>query len=257
MFKHHNNFFPPKDHNAKIWRYLDFTKYVSLLEKQALFFTRADKFDDLFEGVSPKTEVEYFLERSKDRPGRDEKKDRKVFLESEQKTRRDVAINCWHLSEHESVAMWKIYLKSEEGLAIQSSYNRLKDSLHAHIEDDVHIGIVNYIDYDKENLKNKLYFNFTHKRQFFEYEKELRAFIRRFHRDIENPKRELAFSEYLTLDGFLSGDYIKVDLNILVEKIVIAPTAPSWFAELVTSISAKYGLRKPVESSVISNKPYS
>ncbi len=34
----------------KIWRYLDFTKFLSYLDKKALFFTRADKLDDIFEG---------------------------------------------------------------------------------------------------------------------------------------------------------------------------------------------------------------
>ena len=40
----------PKNENAKIWRYMDFTKLVSLLEKRALFFCRSDKLGDPFEG---------------------------------------------------------------------------------------------------------------------------------------------------------------------------------------------------------------
>ena len=43
MFKEHKAYRTPKDENAKIWRYMDFTKFVSMLDKSALFFTRVDK----------------------------------------------------------------------------------------------------------------------------------------------------------------------------------------------------------------------
>jgi len=37
--------------NAQLWRYMDFTKYVSLLSSRALYFTRADQFEDTYEGA--------------------------------------------------------------------------------------------------------------------------------------------------------------------------------------------------------------
>jgi hypothetical protein len=39
----------PSDSDAKVWRYADFAKYVSMLEKGALWFTRADKLGESFE----------------------------------------------------------------------------------------------------------------------------------------------------------------------------------------------------------------
>jgi len=39
------------DINTKIWRYMDFTKFLSLLEKNAAFFCRADIIGDKFEGA--------------------------------------------------------------------------------------------------------------------------------------------------------------------------------------------------------------
>ena len=39
---------PPAD--AVLWRYMSFTKFVSLLTKKSLFFARADKLGDPFEG---------------------------------------------------------------------------------------------------------------------------------------------------------------------------------------------------------------
>ncbi len=40
---------PPE--NSQIWRYMDFTKFVSLLSSKSLYFTRSDQFEDLFEGA--------------------------------------------------------------------------------------------------------------------------------------------------------------------------------------------------------------
>ena len=37
--------------NVPLWRYQDFPKFVSLLDCGELFFTRADKFEDVFEGA--------------------------------------------------------------------------------------------------------------------------------------------------------------------------------------------------------------
>lgn len=40
---------PPAE--AKLWRFMDFPKLLSLLETRALFFTRADRLEDQFEGT--------------------------------------------------------------------------------------------------------------------------------------------------------------------------------------------------------------
>ena len=48
---------PPPD-DAVLWRYMDFTKFVSVLDKRALFFSAADKFGDPFEGSISKGTAE-------------------------------------------------------------------------------------------------------------------------------------------------------------------------------------------------------
>ena len=50
MYKEHPSFTPPCN-NAVLWRYMDFTKFISLLDTSSLFFARADKLGDLFEGT--------------------------------------------------------------------------------------------------------------------------------------------------------------------------------------------------------------
>ena len=82
--------------------------------------------------------------------------------------------NCWHLNEHESAAMWNRYSRDAAPIAIQSTFKRLRYSL----SNDINIGLINYIDYEKESVPSSNYFNyFLHKRKCFEYECELRALI--------------------------------------------------------------------------------
>src|SRR5688572_17832706 len=106
---------------------MDFTKYVAMLDGGAIYFTRADRFADPFEGTL--TRRTRFVPRA--RPD---------------ELRRRVFINCWHRNDHESAAMWRIYLKSDEGVAIQSSSRRLRDALAG--AGDVLIGEVRYLDYE-------------------------------------------------------------------------------------------------------------
>ena len=36
-----------------LWRYMSFEKFVSILKTESLFYTKAYKFEDTFEGVRP------------------------------------------------------------------------------------------------------------------------------------------------------------------------------------------------------------
>ena len=50
MYQAYKDFkIPPR--NQVLWRYLDFTKFVALLDTKALFFARIDKLEDRFEGT--------------------------------------------------------------------------------------------------------------------------------------------------------------------------------------------------------------
>lgn len=43
-----------------IWKYMNLEKFVSLLDTRSLFFTRADKFEDPYEGFTPPSVTEYY-----------------------------------------------------------------------------------------------------------------------------------------------------------------------------------------------------
>jgi hypothetical protein len=249
MYKEHSAFIQPNNEDILVWRYMDFTKFVSLLDSRRLYFTRADKFDDPFEGSWPKMNVLARMIVPDGIP--DEHKD--YFLKQmanlgaiNKKWPRFNAINCWHMNEHESAAMWRLYLKSDEGIAIQSTYSNLKKSF---IDDEsIFVGKVKYIDYELEHINSgNILEPFVHKRKSFEHEREVRCVVTKL------PRREGALD--LSIDTIDYGVNIRVDIETLVLRVFVAPSAPEWFSELVSAVISRYGYKFPVSHSRLNEEP--
>ncbi|GLQ45678.1 DUF2971 domain-containing protein [Dyella lipolytica] len=250
MNAQHPTFNPPADEDVKIWRYMDFTKLISLFDSEALFLSRADKLGDPFEGSFPLANV---LARAFV-PAQVPEEFKANFQEAmakkaitHKRVSRCVAVNCWHMNDHESAAMWKLYLKSDEGIAIRSSYRRLRDAIQH--EGPVYVGCVNYIDYQQEwfpeaNLLNP----FVYKRKSFEHERELRVVLPVF--SAASPGRE--YFEVPTIDH---GINVKVDLQVLIESVYIAPGTAKWFHDLVSSAITRYGHTFRIVQSELSQEP--
>lgn len=225
--------------DSKIWRYMDFTKFVSLLERKQLYFSLPVYFDDPFECSNTarsrlinEIRLGFFLQEDKEELREIEEK---VF----NSIRENIAINCWHINSVESAAMWKLYLKSSEGIAIQSTFGRLKDGLAPSVA-KVSIGKVQYIDYQEDTIPNgNLFYRALSKRKSFEHENELRAL----------------FMPSSLGEPFDKGVYIDIDINTLIETIYIEPTAPHWITELVQSVLSRYQLDVDVRSSSLRESP--
>ncbi len=221
-----------------IWRYVDFTKFISYLEKKALFFVRSDQLSDRYEGKFTEADANLWAEKLKP----------KTKLNMMEKS---VNISSWHINDSESAAMWEICLQSNEGVAIKSTFKRLKDSFFLHKEDNIYIGKVNYIDYSTDTIpKGNIFNSFLYKRKAFEHERELRAVILKF-----APQEEITGKHILYVDPKWFGIHVKTDLDILIDKIVVSPNVPDWFIELVRSIVKKYELYKKIEQSELSKEP--
>lgn len=140
----HAVFKQPSNSDIKLWRYMDFAKYVSLLDKSALWFSRADKLSEGFEGKMGDTfegtlslgnvaEMrEYFGNYIKEdgqllMTSEEVEVWIKVNIDSRRLPREWTYVNSWHMNERESAAMWKLYARTNEAVAIQSSYARLRD----------------------------------------------------------------------------------------------------------------------------------
>ena len=56
MSKELRGIIQPKD-DTTLWRYMSFEKFANLLATGSLFFSRADKYDDKFEGYIPESVI--------------------------------------------------------------------------------------------------------------------------------------------------------------------------------------------------------
>ncbi len=223
---------------------MDFTQFVSLASSRSLFFCRADLFKDPFEGSYAKANValrpQVYKEMSIEALG-------KMFEEIawfSKRIREWTYINCWHASEYESAAMWDLYAKTSEAVAIETTYQRLIKVL----PKNALLGLVKYIDYESEWLpEGNTFYPFTHKRKSFEHEKEVRAVIQ------ELPRNENGIE--IDKGNSLSGIIVPIALNDLITSIHVAPTAPTWIVELVAEVSIKYELSAVVKKSDLYSEP--
>ena len=241
MYKEHASFTPPPD-DATLWRHLDFTKFVSLLDRQALFFPRADKLGDHFEGSYP---VENLRLRAQafDRVSPGALSNLARFTKN---LARFTVISCWHWSTYESAAMWKIYSGERDGIAIKTDFSALKRSLTG--DEDIFAGQVEYIDYNTDIIEGQqVLAPFLAKRKAFSHEHEVRA--------IHVPFLSQGMEPDLTQDIYEVGTYFEVDLALLVKEVVVAPYAEDWFVELVQSVAARYNLGAPIRRSSLADAP--
>ena len=241
MYKTHPVFKPPAD-AAPLWRYMELSKFLALLEDQALFFARADAMADKFEGASgPAT----LVARSQ--------LDRGVAAVLTQAASFNrlmtnfTYLNCWHASKYESAAMWGLYQRDGCGLAIRSTFERLTASMQSDLF--IYAGVVEYIDYESIPIpETNGYAPYMHKRMSFEHEREVRAVIQ----DMGSGYEVYGNKKHVPL---VPGLLIPVDLEHLVESVYVAPGAEEWFAKLVEKLVRRYGYKWPVCHSDLSRDP--
>jgi hypothetical protein len=238
-----------------LWRFMDFAKFVSLLKDRALYFARADRLGDRFEGArgitARKAEwdeycLEYFREGMRNPPpGYEpqsadiiERESRRLLRDFEMIGERDVLttyVSCWHENDGESEALWRLYCPpSSAGVAIRTDSSALNENLGDN--PDIQIGRVQYIDFGKK-------FAGTHDRIFWKrkslsHEAEVRAVIKRF-----NPTEEEAV-------------LMPVDLSKLIGAVVVSPFAPPWFDDVLKEVMRRFDVHASVVSSELIAQPF-
>ncbi|CAM3756362.1 DUF2971 domain-containing protein [Flavobacterium gelidilacus] len=225
MYIKNPNIILPDDDTIIVWKYLDLSKFLDMLMSKRLFMSRSDKFEDQYEGTFSEPTYEEIKKIAANNP---------KFLDYYKSHREKVVISSWHINEYESFAMWQIFTKNNEGLAIQSTIGRLKKSLETERKTEQHIGQVNYIDYKKELIPfDDTFFPFLFKRKSFQYEREIRIIS-----DVS--------SDNLKINDGLKID---VDINQLIERIYIHPKSENWYKNLVIELVEKLGFDFTIEKS--------
>jgi hypothetical protein len=241
----------PTNKDIPIWRYMDLGKYLSMLDRGCLYFARATTLDDPFEGAPTRLMValrEHIRANRATDPALASYKDvpdgalnwGAIF----QSTVRQHFVNCWHMNEHESAAMWKLYSSSSEAVCIQSTYRRLRICL----PQCVMMGEIKYIDYETQGFPvDNGFYAITHKRSSFSHERELRAIFW----ELSGEEDAQRYKSRIEAGGLA----IEVSLSALIERVCVSPTAPSWFATLVGTMTERCGFKFPVDHSALAARP--
>jgi hypothetical protein len=239
MIVRHSPLSLPENISQTTWRYFDFTKYVDLLQTRELYFPRADLLGDPFEGSISQSSVEHRKQRFNELIDRGELspnyRDAVDEHEKGRKALRNMFISCWHMNDYESAAMWKLYLKSDEGVAIRSRVELLRNALERDPL-EIALGQVRYVDYNQDHVPwGNVLTPFIHKRRSFEHEREFRAIIWRH-------------------DGYEGeGIRIKIIPENVIEAVHVCPNSPLWFRELVESVTKRLGFDVPVVQSSLND----
>jgi hypothetical protein len=275
MHAQHPTFRLPPNMDGKIWQYMELAEFVSVLHRKALFFVKANKLRDPYEGIMPQfnnliRSPGYSKENQKSQDNEHSsrryiQKLPQITIQQFQLYRELVLINPWHHNEYESAAMWNLYSHENAGIAIQSTTRKLSQCFKENKEDTIWIGKVQYLDFPKDWTTewNNLFQAFVTKRKSFEYENEIRAVTclpdEHLSSDyiLKTANREEAFFSSPSprprvinpRDLTDKGKYVSANLQTLIEKVYLAPYAEPWFEEVLESLLSKYELNTTVTKS--------
>jgi len=238
MYSSHSALVEPPDETV-LWRYMDLSKYLALLEYRELYFPRVTCLEDPFEGHLSKPTIHRIRTLSEGLCGEEVVK-RKALGEQNIRTfssfRHIFCVSCWHMSEVESDAMWGRYSERGDCIAVRSSFARFKKSL-ASADQEIHGTEIRYIDYDREEIDECQAFNWVrHKRKEFEQDREFRGI-------------------YMGPSNGAPGESVVVDVEELLDEVVVSPSSPSWLVDLVFRVTSRFGVDISVSCSKLSSGP--
>jgi hypothetical protein len=237
-FKHPDLVLP--DDISVIWRYMDFSKFQSTLQRGSIFFSRADKQTDKLEGEYP-IEMLDELER---RFGISKSDDGLSYTFLQWHNQREIPsrlLSCWSVDINESQRRWSTYTTSLESVAIRSTIERLKNCFRREENDEqvVWIGKIRYGDDENKIPKSFIKWNvnyflypFFAKKEMYRWENEVRATV------------NIAQKKQFALNHNPNGCFIKADLHVLIDSVWLHPQAKEDFRHKVESLSKMHGYDK-------------
>jgi hypothetical protein len=241
--------------DTRLWRYMDLAKFLYLLEERTLFFARADRLGDPFEGASGIADREaewddFYLQHFRDAvrhppaghsppsEAEVEKQARRLLASIRQIAERDrttTFVSCWHANTGESEALWRLYCPpGSTGIAIETTAERLLQALDQTCR--IKLGKVQYVDFRESfaGFHDRIFW----KRRSLSHEAEVRA-VCTGHLD---PER--------------GGLPMGVVIETLCVSVVPSPFAPPWFEALLGAIVQRYGFNISVTPSELLAQPF-
>jgi len=272
----------PLDLDIELQKYMDFSKFVHLLDSNKLFLSKTSNFEDKLEGgltptfsflnngaalalnhlvnnifpsalpltteqkLEKKERSEQYEHQRKNHAFKtvfgDFKSKDHDFNHIYQRHSEWVDVSCWHANNSESMAMWKIYGGHINSVCIVSSVEKLSSAIIKPSNKRIAISKIHYIDHESEHFKSE------HPLAPLLHKSKFYTFENEVRLIAYNPNAKIL--ENREKDD--AGTLIKVDIDTLIKEIRVAPDAPEWFFKLVRSLTKeKYGLKVEVVKSKI------
>lgn len=249
------SFIDKSEYQLKIWRYLDISKLESIFKENAIYFASAEQFshNDLFEGAI--TEFEYEQRKLLSADIFESPDEVEKHLDSLQEAfeplRRFAKISCWHINDKENMAMWLNYQGADKGVVIQSSPEKLSNTIGPYRikpeygVETIYAGKVKYINYEVDLMNERFGFltPFFYKRSNYEYEKEFRMII------------SLRMASEYGVEIPDEGIFVPFDYRTGIEKVILSPHSDNSYVKIVEELFAKYNVELPIEKSYIAKQP--
>lgn len=240
-----------EDLDLAVWRYMSFSRFISLLVYQAIWFSKLNILQDQFEGRMPGTTREMmharYQESKKHFPPELYHQFDEMASRNEEDSRELLVVSCWFLANNETDRMWREYGGSEQAVVIKSTIRQLIDNIGVpHDEHATHIGRVSYIDH-KSHMMTAYEANRGIERAFlkdaerFTHEHELRIVTHNtktvYCVSPEGKPYSATEVEGKNMNNFENpGLYVAVRLKQLISEIRVSPMADRWFLLLVERI---------------------
>lgn len=200
--------------NTRVWRYMSCAKLVWMLQKKQLWLSSIEALDDKWEGTIDVPQLNAII--NKRPPSFSAEAVVNRVAESVRALRKNAFVSCWTASEHESHAFWRIYCHSPEGVAIQTTLERLARSA------GLPVMQVTYGPHEADGATPDAARLVAQKRAMFAYEQEVRVVLVRDLADVKHPNRRTI------------GVGLDWDPELHIENVWVHPEAPYWFMESVT-----------------------
>lgn len=218
-------------HGATIlWRYMNHTKFLDVLQERALYFANARRLTDQYEVSIPKSTIDKHR-RDLERSGLSSAEVHhrlQRFLWSRNPDKQLTLLSCWTTRRSESYAFWKIYVgKDTPGVAVRTTVARLKRALSFGADpnpEECLMGRVRYRAFLPDSELTRYHMICT-KKPFYDFENELRVFILHYS---EAGARSAPYDVN-------QGRHVQVALDQLITRVVISPFAdPGYRLQVVT-----------------------
>lgn len=216
---------PPK--RTVLWRYMDFAKFVEMLESGTLWFARIDQLEDPLEGTHTDAE----LARIRKHLGETRAQ---ALIDVFRSARSELYVNCWRSGSAESLAMWDLYGKGSGIVVVKSTVGRLREAA-ATYDKPVYISKAKYVDWNDHPGIDNVLVACSRKDLSYQHESEVRVIILQDSKNLDTKLR--------------LGIHLPVDIDRLITEVMVGPREQKWVVRLAERVMERYGLSQQVVGS--------